>query len=100
MNQPDLSAFIWSVADLLRGDYKQSDCGKVVSVVVPETGAKLMLAPNPVFGSGCDLEADNVTPRECAAESALNSLIESANTVFQVPTTVLSAKTVRTGGLN
>ncbi|MBQ0937564.1 type I restriction-modification system subunit M [Ideonella paludis] len=30
MNQPALSAFIWSVADLLRGDYKQSDYGKVI----------------------------------------------------------------------
>lgn len=29
MNQQSLSAFIWSVADLLRGDYKQSDYGKV-----------------------------------------------------------------------
>lgn len=30
MNQTFLSAFIWSVADLLRGDYKQSDYGKVI----------------------------------------------------------------------
>ncbi len=30
MNQPALSAFIWSVADLLRGDYKQSENGKVI----------------------------------------------------------------------
>jgi len=30
MNQASLSAFIWSVADLLRGDYKQSDYGKVI----------------------------------------------------------------------
>jgi type I restriction enzyme M protein len=30
MNQPNLSSFIWSVADLLRGDYKQSDYGKVI----------------------------------------------------------------------
>ena len=29
-----LSSFIWSVADLLRGDYKQSECGKVI----PSTG--------------------------------------------------------------
>jgi type I restriction enzyme M protein len=28
--QQQLSAFIWSVADLLRGDYKQSDYGKVI----------------------------------------------------------------------
>ncbi len=26
----NLSALIWSVADLLRGDYKQSDYGKVI----------------------------------------------------------------------
>ena len=30
MSQPALSAFIWSVADLLRGDYKQSEYGKVI----------------------------------------------------------------------
>jgi type I restriction enzyme M protein len=30
MNQPALSSFIWSVADLLRGDYKQSEYGKVI----------------------------------------------------------------------
>ena len=27
---PIASSFIWSVADLLRGDYKQSDYGKVI----------------------------------------------------------------------
>ncbi len=30
MSEPNLSAFIWSVADLLRGDYTQSDYGKVI----------------------------------------------------------------------
>ena len=30
MSDTNLSAFIWSVADLLRGDYKQSDYGKVI----------------------------------------------------------------------
>jgi type I restriction enzyme M protein len=30
MNQQALSAFIWSVADLLRGDYKPADYGKVI----------------------------------------------------------------------
>lgn len=28
--EPNLSSFIWSVADLLRGDYKQSEYGKVI----------------------------------------------------------------------
>lgn len=30
MSQPSLSAFIWSVADLLRGDYKPADYGTVI----------------------------------------------------------------------
>ena len=30
MNQANLSSFIWSVADLLRGDYKQSEYGRVI----------------------------------------------------------------------
>jgi len=30
MSDPNLSSFIWSVADLLRGDYKQSEYGKVI----------------------------------------------------------------------
>ena len=30
MNETNLSSFIWSVADLLRGDYKQSEYGKVI----------------------------------------------------------------------
>lgn len=30
MNQQALSSFIWSVADILRGDFKQADYGKVI----------------------------------------------------------------------
>src|SRR5208282_2123097 len=30
MGDPNLSSFIWSVADLLRGDYKQSEYRKVI----------------------------------------------------------------------
>src|SRR5215467_450064 len=30
MTEPNLSAFIWSVADLLRGDYKPHEYGKVI----------------------------------------------------------------------
>ena len=30
MATSNLSSFIWSVADLLRGDYKQSEYGKVI----------------------------------------------------------------------
>jgi type I restriction-modification system DNA methylase subunit len=31
----EITSFIWSVADLLRGDYKQADYGKVI---LPITG--------------------------------------------------------------
>ena len=30
MADTNLSAFLWSVADLLRGDFKQSEYGKVI----------------------------------------------------------------------
>lgn len=30
MADTNLSSFIWSVADLLRGDYKQSEYGRVI----------------------------------------------------------------------
>lgn len=30
MTDTNLSSFIWSVADLLRGDYKQSEYGRVI----------------------------------------------------------------------
>src|SRR5687768_14277268 len=30
MSNVNLSSFIWAVADLLRGDYKQADYGKVI----------------------------------------------------------------------
>ena len=33
LNHQSLSAFIWSVADMLRGDYKQSDYSKGIAVL-------------------------------------------------------------------
>ena len=30
MNQQNLAGFIWSVADLLRGDFKRSEFGRVI----------------------------------------------------------------------
>lgn len=64
MNHQALSSFIWSVADLLRGDYRQSEYGKVIlpftvlrrldcvleatkSDVLAEYDAKLKLLINP-----------------------------------------------------
>ena len=41
MTDINLSSFIWSVADLLRGDYKQSEYGRVPTV---GTGGMLSVA--------------------------------------------------------
>ena len=45
MNQANLSALIWSVADLLRGDYKQSDYGKVILPLTVLRRLDCVLAP-------------------------------------------------------
>ncbi|MCC7065891.1 MAG: hypothetical protein IT456_24000 [Planctomycetes bacterium] len=37
MSDPNLSSFLWSFADLLRGDGKQSECGKEI---LPFTGLR------------------------------------------------------------
>src|SRR5271169_4725978 len=51
MSDPNLSSFIWSVADLLRGDYKQSEYGRVILpfAVLTELAAreKAKLNPDP-----------------------------------------------------
>jgi len=41
MNQQNLSSIIWSVADLLRGDYKQSEYGKVILRVSAAVTSKI-----------------------------------------------------------
>jgi type I restriction enzyme M protein len=59
MNQEALSSFIWSVADLLRGDYKQSEYGKVIlpftvlrRLIASSTTPKPPSSPNsPLNGS-------------------------------------------------
>ncbi|MBB3265530.1 type I restriction enzyme M protein [Azospirillum sp. OGB3] len=45
MNQQALSAFIWSVADLLRGDYKQSEYGRVILPLTVLRRLDCVLAP-------------------------------------------------------
>jgi len=64
-------AFIWSVADLLRGDYKQSEYGKVIlpltvlrrlDCVLDPTKAKVLARHEGLKGQGID----NVEPVLCA----------------------------------
>ena len=65
MADTNLSAFIWSVADLLRGDYKQSDYGKVIlpftvlrrlDCVLEPTKAAVLEEKNLREGQGLDPE--------------------------------------------
>ena len=46
MNQTSLSALIWSVADLLRGDYKQSEYGRVILPFTVLRRLDCVLAPS------------------------------------------------------
>ncbi|ALJ36894.1 SAM-dependent DNA methyltransferase [Azospirillum brasilense] len=48
MNQQALSAFVWSVADLLRGDYKQSEYGRVILPLTVLRRLDCVLAPTKV----------------------------------------------------
>jgi type I restriction-modification system DNA methylase subunit len=45
VNQQTLSALIWTVADLLRGDYKQADYGKVILPFTTLRRLDCVLAP-------------------------------------------------------
>jgi type I restriction enzyme M protein len=53
MSQQNLSSFIWSVADLLRGDYKQSEYGRVEPQFVDAVRGDLRLKDSsPVRDAG------------------------------------------------
>ncbi len=49
MTDPDLSSFICSVADLLRGNYKQSEYGKLVLPFTVLRHLDCVLQPTPEF---------------------------------------------------
>lgn len=46
MNHQSMSGFIWSIADLLRGDYRQSDYGKVILPFTVLRRLDCVLAPS------------------------------------------------------
>lgn len=59
-----LSAFIWSVADLLRGDYKQSDYGKVILpfTVLRRLDCVLESTKEAVLAEYADKQAAGINP--------------------------------------
>ena len=67
----DHAAFIWSVADLLRGDYKQSEYGKVI---LPLTGMRSsMPSVRPATSPNTDLDSSRrSTGPECGGDRGLD----------------------------
>ena len=72
MNQQALSSFIWSVADLLRGDYKQSDYGKVILPLTILRRLDCILAPTKetVLNEKVAKEAMGMNPAPFLAKKA------------------------------
>jgi type I restriction-modification system DNA methylase subunit len=68
LKQSEPPAFIWSVADLLRGDFKQSDYGKII---LPFTVLRLM---------DCVLEATKAAVLKELAEKQAN---QSRSSLFK-----------------
>ena len=64
MNHQSLSAFIWSVADLLRGDYKQSEYGRVILPLTVLRRLDCVLEPTKpaVLAELADKERGGVNP--------------------------------------
>ena len=72
----DHAGFIWSVADLLRGDYKQSEYGKVVLPLTVLRRLDCVLAPTKpkVLEKDAELEGKSPTrPRSSTASPASSS---------------------------
>lgn len=49
-NNPQLAAFIWSVVDLLRGDFKQSQYGRIIMPFTP-ANSRHAWAPGTALGA-------------------------------------------------
>lgn len=64
VSDPNLSSFIWSVADLLRGDYKQSEYGKVILpfTVLRRLGCVLEPTQNKVLAEKTKREKAGLNP--------------------------------------
>jgi len=72
MNQQHLSSFIWSVADLLRGDYKQSEYGRVILPFTVLRRLDCVLAPTKkaTLTAKKKAEASNLNPEPFMLKAA------------------------------
>jgi type I restriction enzyme R subunit len=85
LGDPNLSSFIWSVADLLRGDYKQSEYGKVILPFTvlrrrtlqqqPANNTKEQFGSSPTLATGItDAIMDAMDAHSTMSRQALNSV--------------------------
>jgi type I restriction-modification system DNA methylase subunit len=72
-----LSSFIWSVADLLRGDYKQSEYGKVILPFTVLRRLDCVLAPT---------KAAVLAEREARKNAGINHLALEQTSEWSTPT--------------
>lgn len=80
MNQQALSAFIWSVADLLRGDYKQSEYGRVILpfTVLRRLDCVLEATKPAVLAELAAREADGLNPEPFLLRAAGQSFYNAS----------------------
>ncbi|MGI8560753.1 MAG: type I restriction-modification system subunit M, partial [Luteimonas sp.] len=84
MNQSALSALIWSVADLLRGDYKQSDYGKIILPFTLLRRLDCVLAPtkDKVLAELAKRKAAKVPPHEFLLRAAKQGFYNTSKLDF------------------
>ena len=80
MNQQNLSALIWSVADLLRGDYKQSEYGRVILPFTVLRRLDCVLAPTKeaVLKEKAAKEAAGINPEPFLLRKAKLSFVNTS----------------------
>ena len=80
MNQQNLSALIWSVADLLRGDYKQSEYGRVILPFTVLRRLDCVLAPtkDAVLKEKATKEAAEINPEPFLLRKAKLSFVNTS----------------------
>jgi len=87
------AAFIWSVADLLRGDYKQSEYGRVILPLTVLRRLDCVLEPTKakVLARAAQLEGkvENLEPILCreSGEQFFNNSRHDFKTLLAAPTT-------------
>ncbi|MCQ8128298.1 type I restriction-modification system subunit M [Methylomonas rivi] len=80
MNHQSLSAFIWAVADLLRGDYKQSEYGKVILpfTVLRRLDCVLEETKDPVLAEYADKQKLGINPEAFLLRKAGQSFFNTS----------------------